>query len=98
MNEHEETEGMKSFSEMCAELTAQAHQKTDTYKWVIGGVLGALLFVLGLYIQSERYTKTIFVLDTRVTVLEKQFAGLEAKIDRIAERMVTKEDIERLIK
>lgn len=94
--EHQET--FKSFSEMCAELTSQAHQKADTYKWVIGGIMGVLLFVLGLYIQSERYTKTIFVLDTRVTVLEKQFAGLEAKLDKIAERMVTKEDIERLIK
>lgn len=99
MEEHpERVENWKSFSDMCSEITSQAHRKADTYKWVIGGICGALLFVLGLYIQSERYTKTIFVLDTRVTVLEKQFAGLEAKLDKIAERMATKEDIERIAK
>lgn len=63
------------------------------YQWLIGGIAAALALVVGMYIQSERYTKTIFVIDARVTVLEKQFGNMEIKLDRIIENMVTKDDI-----
>ena len=53
------------------------------YQWALTTVLGMLCLTLGMLIQNERLSRTVYESQTRITTLEQRFDKIEVKLDKI---------------
>lgn len=78
--------------EMLREIAAEAFKVKDCterrYQWVLGGMVGLLLFLFGLFMntagKSEQMTSTVAVHENRLTTLENRFNTMESLLREIA--------------
>jgi len=53
------------------------------YQWALTTVIGILCLTLGMLIQNERLSRTVYESQTRITALEQRFEKIEVKLDKI---------------
>jgi len=92
-NEHE----MTPREEMLREIAHDAYKQSDCterrYQWVLGGLCGILLFLLGLFVntsgKTQQMSATVAVHDNRLTTLENRFNTMESLLREIAANQAT---------
>lgn len=68
-----------------ANVCKQKESMQRTYQWVVTSIVVILGIFIGMVIQSERYSKTVFVTEFRVSNLEKQYEKIDGKLNLLIE-------------